>query len=476
MEHDELDSLRRHPAWRLLSADSAPLVLDVLGAVFVDSGGGPMAETDLVQRVDDHLFALSRTCPGRYPRPALEYVRDWAEPGKGWLRAFYPPGSDGRHYDVTPAVEKALRFLDGLRARSFVGTESRLDAIVTLLRDLALGSEPDTERRLSELERRRAELDREIEAVRTGRSPLLSDTAQAERFDQVTRLAVDLLSDFRQVEENFRTLDRQLRERVTRWEGPKAGLLDEIVGSRAGIAESDQGRSFHAFFDFLLSSSRQEEFRELLAQVHDRAGAPSGARTRRVHHDWLAAGQRTQETVRSLSEQLRRFVDDQTWLENRRVLDLVRSIEQHALALRDTGPIPVAADLPDTHPSLVLPMERPLYRPRTKAAVASDDVVEADAVLDATALFEQVVVDRERLVGAVGSSLAGAEQVPLAAVVGRHPLREGLAELVAYYTLSAAADTTFDSVVDDTATDRIGWTDRDGVDRVATVPRLVFTR
>ncbi len=56
---------------------------------------------------------------------------------------------------------------------------------------------------------------------------------------------------------------------------------------------------------------------------------------RHIHYDWLEAGERTQATVRQLSEQLRRFLDDQVWFENRRVIDILRSIEASALGLRD---------------------------------------------------------------------------------------------------------------------------------------------
>ena len=59
--------------------------------------------------------------------------------------------------------------------------------------------------------------------------------------------------------------------------------------------------------------------------------ADSDPRLRHVHHDWLQAAEAAQATVRQLSEQLRRFLDDQVWFENRRVIDLLRDIEARAL-------------------------------------------------------------------------------------------------------------------------------------------------
>nr|WP_050815307.1 DUF3375 family protein [Dietzia alimentaria] len=60
---------------------------------------------------------------------------------------------------------------------------------------------------------------------------------------------------------------------------------------------------------------------------------------RTVHHGWAEAAERTQQTVRNISEQLRRFTDDQVWLENRRVLDRVRQNETSAMQVRE-GELP----------------------------------------------------------------------------------------------------------------------------------------
>ena len=170
---------------------------------------------------------------------------------------------------------------------------------------------------------------------------MLSDTALKERFQQFTSLARELLADFREVEQNFRSLDRRVRERIALWGGGKGELLQDIMGERDLIAESDQGRSFRAFWDFLMSQSRQDDLSERLAQVLTlppvQELAPD-ARLRRVHYDWLEAGEHAQRTVALLSQQLRRFLDDQAWLENRRIMDILRGIEAAALAVRDAPP------------------------------------------------------------------------------------------------------------------------------------------
>jgi hypothetical protein len=342
------------------------------------------------------------------------------------------------------------------------------------------GSETDPQTRLAELHKRRDEIDAEIARVQAGDSPLLNDTALKDRFQQFTTLARELLGDFREVEYNFRGLDRRVRERIALWEGSKGALLEDIMGERDAIADSDQGRSFRAFWDFLMSSRRQEELSALLERVLQLppvAALKPDARTRRVHYDWLEAGEHTQRTVAQLSQQLRRFLDDQAWLENRRIMDILRGIEGKALALRSAPPSGEVMRMADTAADIELPMERPLYVPTLKTVIANVALEAGDADVDAAALFSQVVIDPAQLARNIRRALQDSPQVSLQALTQAQPLQHGLAELVAYLQL---ADDTFSAVVDEATTELITWQGmgRDGQPqaRQAHLPRVIFVR
>lgn len=476
VNYEEVASLLAHsPAWRLLRADNAPLILSFLSRVFVEDNIRDISASQLISRLDDELFAVNeRLGEGAYPKSAKAYLDDWAAPEAGWLRKFYPAGSDEPHYDATPAVEKAVAWVGALRERSFVGTESRLNTVFELLRQLVFGSETDAGARLDELHRRRRDIDREIAAVEGGDFAVLDPTARRDRYQQFADTARALLSDFREVEANFRRLDRDLRERITTWDGAKGELLDEVVGSRSHITDSDQGRSFQAFYDLLLSPRRQRELTEMLERVHqldlaDRADL----RLRYIHHDWLDAGERAQGTVRQLSEQLRRFLDDQVWLENRRVMELLRSIESRSLALRDQAGRAFSHEIDAGSPTIRLPMERPLYtRPRS-AAVDSAGVEQGRFDSESAALFEQIYVDPAPLIRSVRKALQRSPQVGLPDVVTETPITHGLSELVTYLSLD---DEGFTTVFDESSRDTVGWTDDSGATRKATLPRVIYAR
>jgi len=90
-----------------VSADAVPGASSVLAAsgvpgrsrFFVEDNNGATSGPDLTAALDDDLYALNAGDPekSRYPKPATDYLDDWAHADAGWLRRFYPLGSDEVH-------------------------------------------------------------------------------------------------------------------------------------------------------------------------------------------------------------------------------------------------------------------------------------------------------------------------------------------------------------------------------------------
>jgi hypothetical protein len=201
------------------------------------------------------------------------------------------------------------------------------------------------------------------------------------------------------------------------------------------------------------------------------------ARTRRVHYDWLEAGEHTQRTVAQLSQQLRRFLDDQAWLENRRIMDILHGIEAKALALRDTPPPGAVMEIPESAAAVELPMERPLFTPARKPLIADVALEAGDSDCDAAGLYAQIMVDRAALAHHIRHALQDRAQVTLRELTQSRPLQQGLAELVAYLQLGSDS---FKIVVDEDTPEVIAWpaltTGGDAMERCARLPRVIFVR
>jgi hypothetical protein len=477
VEFEAIDALReRHPAWRLLRAGNATLILSFLGDFFVECNRGPCSVSEVAAALDDRLYAFNAEIPtetgeARFPKEPRAYLEDWA--AVGYLRRFYPLGDDEVHYEVTPAFEKAYAWVMSLRGRSFVGTESRLHTVVELLRQIVHGTEADPDIRLDELRRRRDEIDAEIATVEAGNVAVLDPTGVRDRYQQLSTTARELLSDFREVEENFRILDRAAREKIAAWDGSKGELLAELVGSRSEITGSDQGRSFQSFYDFLLSESRMQELTKLLAKTASLGSVESDQRIRNIHHDWSEAADRAQRTVRQISEQLRRFLDDQVWLENRRVLDLVRAVESAALDVRALPPtFGLEVDQPGIE--IALPFARPLYRPPAAVDVESEIPPTTEDV-DTDLLFTQTFIDQARLVDNIRAVLPERSSALLSDVVTMYPIEQGAAEIVGYLAINDEDVTVELDDTDETLLEYSHPADPDATMR-ARLPRVTLRR
>lgn len=481
LDYDTLHSLRQnHPAWRLLCATNAPLIGSFLEKAFIVPNKRVIAEGDLIETLEDELFARRQGLGEKaFPKRASEYLADWAAPEHGWIRRFYDGDSDEPSYDLTPATEKAISWLNTLVSRQFVGTESRLLTLFELLRQISEGTDDNPDSRRADLVHKREQIDQQIAALDSGHLPLLDDTSIRDRFQQFTALARELLSDFREVEDNFRKLDRETRESIARWEGSKGELLADILDERDVITKTDQGRSFQAFFDFLMSPNRQEELGELLKNVLELPAIEPlspDRRLRKVHHDWHIAAEHAQSTVRALSKQLRQFLDDQAWLENRRILEIIKQLEHRALDVRADAPRGEFFSIDSLSPQITLPMERPLHTLGVSSRVNSV-LDEGVSNTEAAGLYGQIIVDREALVRHAHSQLQQYDQISLAQLIDAKPLVHGLSELVVWLQV---AESDFGCALDDTVNDTIVWhvSDDSGlrVRREAQLPRILLVR
>ena len=340
MEFDAVEMLReRHPAWRLLRAQNASLVLSLLGRHFVEGNSGATAEQSLVGALDEHLHLLNAgAAEPRFPRSPKEYLDSWAAPEAGWLRRFYPHGSDDVHYDATPAFEKAYSWVTTLRARSFVGTESRLHTVVGLLRQIVHGTETDVASRLARppgASARRST--RRIREAEEGSFAVIERHGRARPLPAVRGhrpgAAVGLPRGGGQL-----PTARSGRSRADRCVGraAKASCWPTWWPAAPTSAAPTRAAASRRSTTSCSPRARQDELSELLNRVQPLVQTDADVRLRTIHHDWSEAAERTQQTVRQISEQLRRFLDDQVWLENRRVLDIVRVVEARARLSRPT--------------------------------------------------------------------------------------------------------------------------------------------
>lgn len=479
MDHDTLEKLKQtHTTLRLLNADHMPLIVSFLRKAFILPGKRSLPFSDARSLLEDYLFHL-REIRGAdiYPRSARDYLEDWAAGETAFLRKYYTDFDDEPQVDVTPAAEKAVEWLESLKAQQFIGTESRLLAIFELLRDIVLRTEADPEARIAALQQRRDEIDQEIQRIRVHGVPPHDPTQVKERYYHLEDTARKLLADFRQVEHNFRTLDRETRERIARSDKAKGELLDQIFHDQDVIRDSDQGKSFRAFWEFLMSRASQEELRDLLKRT---LTLPEVREIRpdrfleEIPRYLLDAGEQVYQTANQLVEQLRKYLDDQAYLENRRIMALIRGIEKTAVDLTDSPPAERDfIQLDDLKPDFDFTMDTPLFSPPKTPVIQVSELKTGEGAVDLDALYRQKHIDMTLLRRNIRRALETKSQVTLSQLLESCPIENGLAELLAYLHLASQDDR---AMIQETETEVVQLTTEAGVLRRVEMPRVIFVR
>lgn len=431
------DQLRRHPAIRLFRKDSAGMVVAFLHRVFREERRASYGARELVSKLTDFLFAANEP-EVRYPRSAREYLEGWTE--DGLLRQFYASGEDEATFELTPGGEQALQWVAEMEGRAFVGAESRLLQVFNQLKELAEGTTFDPAERREQLLARRADIDRQLEALERGELDRMDDTRIRERFHLVEDAAQRLLADFRQMEANFRALNARAREELVGYDAARGEVLAEIFSSRDKILATDQGKTFDAFWLFLMNQQRREELRAHLIQIKnlpelDTATAVSPLF--RLETDLVDAAIRVKETTDRLVEQLRRFLQSRAFLEGRRLTQLLTDFEKIAIAVKDNPPRVKAFAQIEGKAVINLTMDRAPFSPPPMLRLPEAAPSPGEATDVATdLLYEQLYVDPAELRQRLGELLRERDQISLPEVARAIPLTRGLTELVTYFNIA----------------------------------------
>lgn len=474
--HNLLSDLRRlreeHPGWRLLCQHQAPFVLFVLHQIFIEETGHQIPESRFIAVVEDHL-AIARESDEAPSGTGAACMGEWIK--QRFIRRTLRSGDSEPVIDLLPEAHRAIEWIVGMRQRTaFVGTESRLRAIVGWLGEVRSGTEQDMQAHLDRLLKQRGEIENEIHRISRGEVTYrLSPVQVSERFHQIRAQARELLADLREVDQKFRQQDQELRSKIAGWEAPKGQLLSQVFGTHNQIQDSPQGRSFKAFWEYLLSSRRQEEFRILMdaAIAQGLLDQTGDQHLKGIEQEWLLAAEQAQNTLGRLSEQLRRFLDDRARTEHLRILRLAQSIETITRSVPEPVDFMFEIDLGEI--DVCLPLERPLASTAEPVSWSTEAVEVGTSDHDAAALHQLAHVDLVQLRSHIDELCQHSPVVGLQQLVDAYPITQGLAEVIGYFQI--AAESAFGALIDEQEHEVITWTSGD-ISRQAHIPRLIFWR
>src|SRR6266404_720491 len=340
----ETQRLIDHAAVKLLRSQNAALTLTFLHRAFKEHHTISVPESHLRSRLENFLDEAHVYRPGAYAQTPAEYLAAWCGGEQLLLKKLYSDEAEEPVFELTTAAERAMQWLEDLHARPFVGAESRLELIFRQLEEIVLFSTPDVERRVEALRAQQAALQAQIDSIEaTNTAQAYTPVQLTERFANALDLARGLTGDFRQLEENFKEVARALAEAQTKPGTTKGRIVGQLLDTHAALKDSAQGQSFYAFWNLLSSPERQQRWRELIRQVYQLDAIDKGLRANRLldrlSSRLLVEGERVVRSNERMAATLRRALESAATGEDRRLRELIREIQQHALACRMSPPL-----------------------------------------------------------------------------------------------------------------------------------------
>jgi len=470
-------------AWKLLHAQNAPYIIAILDEHL---GGETVRRTvtEMNELVDYDLQELSERMLGMpLSRTGKEYLEQWRR--DGFL--VRKPNAETRQetYELSGGALAAIRFAKSLAEPRRTATKSRLGIIFDQITNLSVEVGADDERRRAALLAQRDEIDAKLAELDAGTYELLDDAQARERVEEIIGLAKEIPQDFAFVSDEFERISKTLYAKLIGYDEDYADLLGDVFAGVDHIAQSPAGQSFRGFYNLLQDAEESEKLYDsidvILAADFSRH-LPLEQRTflRRLMQTLLQQSRGVNETMTGLARSLRRFVQSQSFHEDR----MLKRLLDKSLAL--------ASDLTEAYPaSLQLPIELQLTSTRIeplsrqKLRDPSDDVMpdeEAIVVNDGApaisleelrAQIRAVEIDFGELVANINDCLNEAMEhdsgsVSVGDVLADHPATQGVASVIGLMMLADEQGARFDG------SERVSWTTAAGNERHATIERFEF--
>jgi hypothetical protein len=370
---------------------------------------------------------------------ARKYLLNWVQ--RRLLQDF-PDAEAVTQYQLSAHAEKLFQWLQSLEKRQFVGTESRFRFLFQTLREMVEYTEDDTTKRLEELKNRKAEIDKEIKRIELGFKPEIYTNAQIrERLEWFVRLSHELISDFREVEDNFKYIHRHIVEQHTKAEKNKGAIVGYAFEAYDALRKSDQGKSFYAFWDFLVSREGQEEWRELTDQLmqllQDRSIESDGEFVHNIKCFLLQQGRNVYEANDRMAEKLSRIITEKEIARHRRLRQQIGSIKELIFQFMEDE-TPDCGILLHQPAPIRMNMERKLNLSEKQGVSVVNQPMNAMEKIGDLERFGRLLsakhIDKKKLWENVETVLKSKSTATLLEVIESTSLEHGVAEVVSYFS------------------------------------------
>lgn len=449
-DNNILDLLNSSPSVAMLRARSSGIIIEFLTRVFGDVTvvSHENIHNLLAEYLNSHGVEVDEESDiqftDTYEEKAAKFIRNWTD--NGYLTNYR--NEDGEiYYELSSHSSKVIDWLAGLKQEEYIGTESKFKSIISQLKELVEYTNEDREKRLQLLEDKKLEIEHQIQRLQMGEDVKVFEEYEiVPRFQQINKLAKELLTDFKDVDDNFKTIIKEIYRKQIDPSLNKGGILQYTFDALDELKSSSQGKSFYAFWEFLLAREMQSELDTLIAELFQmlkEKNIDSGDNFLQNMVEYLyESGRKVYQTNDKMAEKLSRIIRENEMSRADTANCIVQEIKNKLIEISKKGQKPNDISLTvDDGLEISIPFDRKitfeqgenaeyLFKPEANT-LSIEELGELGKVLG------NVYIDRKVLEKNILEAMKGRSQVTLSDVIELYPLKHGLPEFFAYFaTLS----------------------------------------
>jgi hypothetical protein len=462
---------------------TAPLLISFLHAEFKARNRIAIPSYELTSRLAEYLENLRHSTifqeeKGDTLAIARRFIDTWCSEENRYLTR-YPDENGEPMHEITPAIERVFQWIETLRKREFVGTESRFKDIYRRLQELIDNTSDDPQRKIDELEAKKREINAQIAQIKkTGKTITYNDTQVKERFYELSKTARELTADFKEVEQNFKDITLNIYKKQTQRDLHKGDILGYALDATEELKTSDQGKSFYAFWQFLIADNKQDELMEMITYVYqllrERDIDASDNFLKKIKIFLHASGQKVINSNHLLADKLSRILVEKEMTDRRRSRELINDIKN--LAVQKIGQFAGQRDFAHIEggTDISMDMDRPFSDPPQVANFANQPQGIGSTKLENanfTKLFDQFELSQQELRKNIDQALTKTSEISLRELTKVYPIDKGLEQVISYFSIAAQSKKHH---VDSHKLEVIEWIGEDEVKREVALPRVIY--
>lgn len=374
-----------------------------------------------------------------YEVKAKKYILNWTN--KGFLTNYSDEQGDV-YYELSVHSSKAIDWLASLKKDEFVGTESKFNNILNQLKELVEFTNEDAEKRIQLLEEKKLEIEQQIQRIKIGEDVKVFEEFEiVPRFNQLNQSAKELLSDFKEVEDNFKEITKGIYKKHADGNLTKSDILEFTFNALDELKNSQQGKSFYAFWSFILNPELQNRWevltKELYKTLEEKSIPVNDQFLKGMKRHLHNSGQKVYKANDKMAEKLSRIIRESESSKSEATKAIIQEIKKQLVEISKTKKKTEISFELETEVEINIPFERKLTTEQSeeitytsKPKIANEGITSSEHL---GKLFSQSNIDKALLRKRIKDILNKKSQTTLLDVVEIYGgLEKGLPELFGY--------------------------------------------